>query len=196
MFDYTQLDGESARAFAAFSTYRDSGALRSLAAAWQKHNGDLGKAPTKCPGCWKRWSVQWQWVERARQFDIKVDALKREAYAARIRQFEENSAEYELQNQLMQWDNVRELQALFHKAIAAPITDITQSKEEVIGGIVVKSQNRVKGINLSGIARLLQQRDETGRQAIVGVREKPGIAENKQVARVFLKKEKPNGDGQ
>jgi hypothetical protein len=192
MLTNSPFDREPARAFAAFSLYRDLGPSRSLTGAWEKHCYDTGAAQAKCPGHWQRWSVQWQWVERARQFDIELDSLKREAYADRVRELEQDHAEFEFEYQKILKNSVYEIEGMLQKAGAAPITDITQSKEEVVDGMVVKSTNKVKGISLSGYAHLVNVRNETGRLAIVGVRGKPADVEARLVERVVLKTERPS----
>jgi hypothetical protein len=189
-----RLKAESARAFAAFCTYRDLGPGRSLLAAWQQHNSDAGatRLSRKCPGQWQRWSVRWQWVERAREFDVELDAVKREARAARYRQLEQERADYEHENHGLLWNNMLDMDALLKKAGGAPITDITQAKEEVVDGKRLKSTNKVKGVNLSGYARLVHERNETARQAIEGVRKNPAASnDDREVERVVLKTRRP-----
>jgi hypothetical protein len=192
MFTNSPLPGESARAFAAFSVYRDLGSTRSLTGAWEKHCSNTGAVETQCPGHWQRWSVRWQWVERARQCDIELDALKREAYADKMRELEQDRAEFEFKNQKILEGSVHEMEAMLQKANAAPITDITQSKEEVVDGKVVKNVNKVKGISMSAYAHLVKARNETAKQAIVGVRGKPAEVEARLVERVVLKTERPS----
>lgn len=59
---------ESMPAFAAFAEYRDLGADRGLSAVQQK----VGK----CARLIARWSSKWNWVERAKAYDARIDALK------------------------------------------------------------------------------------------------------------------------
>lgn len=61
---------ESAQAYQAFSIYRDLGEERALRAV----AAQLGKSRALI----ERWSRNWNWVERARQYD---DSLQREAQA-------------------------------------------------------------------------------------------------------------------
>lgn len=61
--------GESAKAYEAFSEYRDMGASRSLAKVGQK----LGKSKTMM----EKWSAKFTWVERAEQWDTEQDRLIR-----------------------------------------------------------------------------------------------------------------------
>ncbi len=68
--------GETADAFAAFATYRDMGADRSLAKVAHR----LGKTKTLMD----RWSAQWQWVGRAADHDADVDRRLREEDVAEL----------------------------------------------------------------------------------------------------------------
>ena len=136
--------------------------------------------------------VRWQWVERAREFDVELDAVKREARAARQRQLEQLRAEFEYENHGLLLNNLRDMDALLKKAAGVPITDITQSKEEVVDGKTLKSTNKVKGLNLSAFARLNHERNESSRQLIEGVRKKPAASnDDRAVERVVLKKGRP-----
>jgi hypothetical protein len=67
--------GESARAFEAFSHYRDLGASRSTAKVAQ----ELGKAESLMD----RWSADWSWVKRAAAWDEEQDHIWRAAVSAR-----------------------------------------------------------------------------------------------------------------
>jgi hypothetical protein len=127
-------------------------------------------------------------VERACQFDIELDAVKRETFTGRLRALEQERAEREIDNQAILWRSVQDIGAILEKANAAPITDITQLKQEVVGDKLVKNTNKVKGLSMAGYARLVAVRNETARQAIVGVREKPAAVEDARVVeRVVLK---------
>lgn len=70
------LDGESAKAYAAFSEYRDMGSQRSLREVAKK----LGKSETLIA----RWSGQWDWVKRALAWDTEMDRQAREEQAKEI----------------------------------------------------------------------------------------------------------------
>lgn len=70
-----RMFGESARAFEAFSHYRDLGASRSTAKVAQ----ELGKAESLMD----RWSADWSWVKRAAAWDEEQDHIWRAAVSAR-----------------------------------------------------------------------------------------------------------------
>ena len=66
---WERQDGETARAYEAFSEYRDMGADRSLAKVGQK----LGKSKAQM----EKWSKKYSWVARAEAWDIEQDRLIR-----------------------------------------------------------------------------------------------------------------------
>ena len=68
---WERQDGESAQAFEGFALYRDMGAERSLAKVAQK----LGKSKALM----ERWSVRWQWGQRAEAWDAEFDRMVRRA---------------------------------------------------------------------------------------------------------------------
>src|SRR5258708_10454467 len=84
--------GESAKAYEAYQVYRALGPTRTLAGAWHRHRQTSRKrmksrGRPRLPhvealhpsGQWTSWSKQWQWVERAAEYDARVDAEKRRA---------------------------------------------------------------------------------------------------------------------
>jgi hypothetical protein len=80
--------GESAKAFHAFTHYRNLGPKRSRDAAYVQHVQECGghragteKAPSKeAPGVWTNWSTRYVWVDRAAEWDAELDRKTREAY--------------------------------------------------------------------------------------------------------------------
>lgn len=68
---WERQDGESAQAFEGFALYRDMGAERSLAKVAQ----ELGKSKALM----ERWSVRWQWGQRAEAWDAEFDRMVRRA---------------------------------------------------------------------------------------------------------------------
>lgn len=68
---WERQEGESAKAYEAFSEYRDMKADRSLAKVGQK----LGKSKTMM----EKWSKKFDWVARAEAWDLEEDRLTRVA---------------------------------------------------------------------------------------------------------------------
>ena len=66
---WERQDGETARAYEAFTEYRDMGASRSLAKVGQK----LGKSKAQM----EKWSKKYNWVVRAEEWDIESDRQTR-----------------------------------------------------------------------------------------------------------------------
>lgn len=88
------MPGESIQAYEALQIYLKQGAGRSLDSAYRESKGvQKGNAP----GRWCQWSVQWYWVERAREWDNDRIARRRElereesdrAYRERLRKYHE-----------------------------------------------------------------------------------------------------------
>lgn len=165
-----RLDAESTAAFRAFQIYRDLGPERSLRKAWQAYREARGEPATRLPGPRARWSVKYEWVKRAAEFDALLDAEKRAARVEQLRKLEERRAEFEFQNQERLEKRVAQMDLVLAKADVAPITDVTQSKQEIVKGKATETKTKVKGINFSGYASFVKQQNETARQAITGVR--------------------------
>lgn len=66
---FERLPGESKKAYEAFTLYRDMGYTRSIQKVAQKL--------TKSDALLRRWSSQYQWVERANAFDDEMDRKAR-----------------------------------------------------------------------------------------------------------------------
>ena len=72
---FEQLEGESRKAYAAFSAYRDLGPERSIDLAYEVYSGkSLGGK--RAPGGFQRWSRDHDWVERAGAWDDYLDMVR------------------------------------------------------------------------------------------------------------------------
>src|SRR4051812_47002363 len=69
---------ESTRAYAAFATYRDLGAGRTLAAVASKHGGRPGGVK-RASGRYVKWSARHEWTARARAYDAHQAAVRQSA---------------------------------------------------------------------------------------------------------------------
>jgi hypothetical protein len=71
---YDRETDESAKAFDAWTVYRDLGAERSLQKASEMYYGHGANV-----GQFERWSRRYGWVERARAFDVEREMVRRSA---------------------------------------------------------------------------------------------------------------------
>jgi hypothetical protein len=86
-FERRDHDGEGAKAYSAFVTYRELGPGRSVDKAYAVHAGHQ-MGTKRAPGRWKEWSRQYDWLARARAYD---DFLERERRAA-VTEYERSRA--------------------------------------------------------------------------------------------------------
>ena len=179
------LPGESANAYRAFGFFCDQGPGRTLNLAWRNYCAHCGsliqptepathatKRMTRCPGQWTRWSTQFQWVERATAFDLRVADRKRAKRAEQKEALEEQRFQFELKSQTdleYRYEKIGETLDKYH---AAPVNEITQQKDEVIDGKQTRTSTRVKAPRGGDIAKLLREQSDYRRQAILGVRDK------------------------
>lgn len=83
--------GESPAAWAAFISYRDQGSARSLrrvAREWHKSFSLIG-----------RWSRRWGWRQRAREYDLHLDGLRRAAAGRLVQEMAQRHALVAMQAQ-------------------------------------------------------------------------------------------------
>jgi hypothetical protein len=76
---YDRQDGETTKAYAAFTIYRDMGTSRSIKATAQNFYTPV--SPQNCPrniSQIERWSSIWNWVERCRDYDRDNEAILRD----------------------------------------------------------------------------------------------------------------------
>ncbi len=172
--EWERQEGESGRAFRAFTQYRDLGPGRSLNAAYTASRE--AKEELRAPGTWYEWSARFRWVERAAAWDAFLDGERLQARAKRERELERRRFEFELKNQERLERRVEKMEAVLDKADVAPITDVWRDEcREAEDGTATKFKTRVKGISYSGYARLVKETNATAKQAITGVREaEPG----------------------
>jgi hypothetical protein len=70
MKSYDRSDGETTKAYAAFTIYRDMGVSRSLDRVEEKIYGtQIGHKRGANLTSLKRWSREWDWVDRCRDYD-------------------------------------------------------------------------------------------------------------------------------
>jgi hypothetical protein len=68
---YNRQDGETTKAYTAFTIYRDMGSARSLDRVEEKIYGtQIGHKRGTNITSLKRWSREWNWVDRCRDYDL------------------------------------------------------------------------------------------------------------------------------
>ncbi len=166
---FLRLTGESARAYAAYKTYRDLGPQRSLTVAWQQNQAAKGRQgrPKKCCGQWQRWSVKWNWVERAVNYDAYLDAEECTARVENRKKCEDMRGKFEFNNQSRLEGQILMWQDVLEKLALCPVTDFYLEKLE--NGKIVKT--KIKGIDFNGAARMLHEINEALKLAILDPRE-------------------------
>ena len=172
---WEQREDESPQAFRAFVFYRDLGLERSLNKAYRASIGDeTGEKAAN--GTWDRWSSEYDWVERSRAYDSHVDALRRNARERKLAELEARRFEFELENQGLLENWVRNLDEKLWVTLQEGFTETKEERvidRETGELVVVKRETKVKFPALGSFARLLEARNDTGRQAVEGPRKKP-----------------------
>jgi hypothetical protein len=172
------IPGESSRAFRAFLKYRDLGPLRSIdaVAAIDASSADKAKRKHRASGVYGRWSSKNHWVERVAAYDAHVEDVRMRAHIERIQMLERRRAEFEFKNQELLEDRCGKMDAILDKFDSAPITDVTtitdvtKKRTKTQRGSITRTRSKTKGINGAGYSAIVRQRNDTARQAIVGVR--------------------------
>jgi hypothetical protein len=76
---YNRQDGETAKAYTAFTFYRDMGAARSLDRVESKiYSTQTGHKRGANLTSLKRWSREWNWVDRCRDYDLDREQERRQ----------------------------------------------------------------------------------------------------------------------
>lgn len=79
MSSYDRTDGETPKAYAAFTIYRNMGATRSLArTAGEFYTVELPQKRRRNIRQIETWSSQWDWLERCQDFDRDGEMLRRD----------------------------------------------------------------------------------------------------------------------
>ena len=183
-----RLPGEPDSALSAFRHYRNLGAGRTLQAAWLAYRTEAGQPATKCPGRWTDWSTNYCWVQRAADYDDEMQQVQHAARLESIRTLERQRNDFEREQQIESEQLTREMNRALHEYATAPRTDAITVREEVIDGKPVRTKTIVKGFTGADYAALMRQRDQSLRQAIIGVRDKvsDSLAEHPKPTRLVL----------
>ncbi|MCI0348693.1 MAG: hypothetical protein L0Z53_04645 [Acidobacteriales bacterium] len=76
-YPWARREDESSKAFKAFCAYRDLGAVRSIAKAYSTARGSKGDRKGIIPSRWRTWATQYEWVNRAREYDLHLELKAR-----------------------------------------------------------------------------------------------------------------------
>jgi hypothetical protein len=166
--------GESSRAYRAFCFYCDLGPDRSLDRAWQQFCGSetnrSGTQSKRRPGYWAAWCTKYDWVTRTEAYDDAIEEEKLAAGERRRRELQERRSRFEEREQSHIEGILEKTDTMLRKMTEAPVTDVTQTKTETIDGVVTRTKTRVVAIKGRDVAVLLKERNQTSRQATLGVR--------------------------
>ena len=136
---YDRKPNESAKAYAAFTTYVNQGPKRSLAA--------VGQALGKSEGLIERWSRRHGWGPRVRAHDAHLAAVEREAAEAQARA----KADEWLRRQV----ELREQEWAIHE-------DCMRAAREALKRF---HENVRRGANLGDVSRIIEVASKMGRLA-------------------------------
>lgn len=125
--------GETMTAYAAFTEYRDMGSERSLDAVRRK----LGKSQALM----ERWSSRWQWVERAKAYDMHLDAIR---VAAR------EQAVAKQARRIMTADEVKAELTDIAEAAWREFVDVKMSEDGEVLSAHLKLGDKIKSLELMG----------------------------------------------
>lgn len=117
---------ESAKAYAAFTVYRDMGVGRSIRAT--------AKAIAKSARLLKEWSARHQWVSRADAYDAAQRAIAQAGYEAGMRAEAERWALRQNEQRDGEWEMARALMSKAGAMLRFPLA--TATTEEVDGKVV------------------------------------------------------------
>ena len=138
-------------------------------------------------GQWTRWATQFGWVERTIAFDLEIADHQRAQRAEQRDALEEQRFQVELRSQKDLEDRYEQIGRTLDRYHAAPISDITQEKDEVVEGKRIRTITRVRGVRGGDFEEQTNYR----RHAILGLREKDSsVVEIFKADHVFWKSTK------
>lgn len=156
---WEQREGESAKAFEAFETYRKMGASRSLRAVGQK----LGKSTALM----ERWSRTYGWVERAAAYELDVQRKAHATAVKKARKMAERHIDLAVKMQEKALEALEQMSAseLEAKYLAAFIREATRLERENRMEIVKETEpEQDKGEGASSLADVISEAWERRRR--------------------------------
>ena len=171
---WEQQRTEVPAAYIAFKVYRDMGPRRSVEKAYQNSQSD--RAGKRAPGSWGKWFKHNKWAARAAAWDAHNEKIWQDAHDIAIAETARRRADYEIKTQPLIEEQVTTLDTVIRRALEAPITETVtdeQMQSPAEPGTegkpaIISVKTRRKGINLSGLARAVEQLIRTRREAVLG----------------------------
>jgi hypothetical protein len=124
MISYTQQPGEGAKAYAAFKHYLDLGVSRSVATVARQRG--------KSVSLHTRWSARWQWIERARNYDMQADRRRNEQRDKELQQQAVDWASRMNQTRERAWRLSEKLIEKAEAMMAFPLATTTSADKQTI----------------------------------------------------------------
>jgi hypothetical protein len=156
---YDRETDESAKAFEAWTVYRDLGAERSLQKASEMYYGHGANV-----GQFERWSRRFGWVERARAFDVEREMVRRSAIEDHLKtQAEDHAArEARIRERILEIREQAAEQAL--EMLKYPLAEQHIVREDEEGNEVtyVIRPSRWNKATAVQLARLAASNEQTG----------------------------------
>jgi hypothetical protein len=199
--DWERLEEESEKAYAAFCVYRDLGVERSLVVAWQT----LHREATRAPGYWHDWSARFRWVARAALYDDYLDAERRRIRERVRNDLLERQFRFEMAHQARLEQLVGKMEETAVEAMDAtiracqppvpppPADPLLEALQLDADGNPLPPPKLPKlslvKVNVSGLARFIQELRNAAREASCGVWPLPTATRDSDDAKVTTRPE-------
>ena len=190
--EWERRSDESARAYGAFSIYRDLREDRSQDRAWAVHCLQRGKdsKSVRRPGLWSKWAHTYDWDDRAEAYDRWIDKEAREAKAQEHQESREVCSKFRAgyYKKLIKQDE--DMGELADKMYKVPLNKVTQIKTDEVTR--TKTITEMGRLNVGGFAKFLSVKNQNAQMIIAGVDlEEPQEEERKVDRVVWVKAPKP-----
>lgn len=152
---WDRLDGETAKAWAAFCAYRDLGPKRSIVQAYRRATGNEGAA--QAPGRWNGWSSQFGWIERATLYDAHLVGIAQQSIEQTVADEAAKWARRQMEQRESDWQVAQQLREKARQMLAFPLT-----REVEKDGVTVTEPARW---NLGTVVRMVHAASHLGRLA-------------------------------
>lgn len=167
--------GESAKAYAAFCTYRELGSERSIDKSFALQS-DCETTAGRAYRHWFQWSKEFEWKSRSDAWDAHCEQLREKEFHKRLKELAHEQAEFAVEEFQRLVRRVRKADAVLSRADDAPVSETEE--ETVDGSGRVTGRKRVKPLNFAGYAALMKEIRESAQRAILGPRD--GVGDGKK----------------